>query len=223
MNTDHTSKSNSGNPSSKLIIGIVLALLVVAGIWFYTQKGAPTPEASPQPIASSSTDAGATPSPADSAAAPTTGIDLTPGPDGLSKATVSIKTAKGDIQFKFYSKDAPNTTQRMVELIQKGFYNGLTFHRVESWVIQGGDPTGTGTGGSGQRLKAEFNLRKHREGTVGMARSMDPDSADSQFYITFTTQPHLDNNYTVFGQVTQGMDIVRKIQKGDVMTTVSVQ
>jgi cyclophilin family peptidyl-prolyl cis-trans isomerase len=142
---------------------------------------------------------------------------------GLSHATVTITTDKGKIKFKFYSKDAPNTVARFVELIQKGFYNGLTFHRVEDWVIQGGDPTGTGTGGSGQRLKAEFNGRKHKEGTLGMARSADPDSADSQFYIVFATQPHLDGNYTVFGQVTEGMDVAHKIQRGDKMTSVTIE
>ena len=150
--------------------------------------------------------------------------DLTTDPaSGLSRATVTITTDKGKIKYKFFAKEAPKTSTRIVELIQKGFYNGLTFHRVEDWVIQGGDPTGTGTGGSGQRLKAEFNLRKHREGTLGMARSADPDSADSQFYIVFGTQPHLDNNYTVFGQVTEGMDVARKIQRGDKMSTVTIE
>jgi cyclophilin family peptidyl-prolyl cis-trans isomerase len=150
-------------------------------------------------------------------------VDLAVDATGLSHATVTIETPRGKIKFKFYSKDAPKTTDRLVELIQKGFYNGLTFHRVEDWVIQGGDPTGIGSGGSGQRLKAEFNLRKHREGTLGMARSMDPDSADSQFYIVFTTAPHLDGQYTVFGQVIEGMDVVRKIQKSDKMLRVSIQ
>ena len=159
---------------------------------------------------------------ASSATAPAE-VDLTPDANGLSKATITIATKKGNIRFKLFSKDAPNTSKRIVELVQKSFYNGLTFHRVENWVIQGGDPTGTGTGGSGQRLKAEFNRQRHKEGSVGMARGQDPDSADSQFYITFGVQPHLDTSYTIFGQVIEGMDIAHKIEKGDVMTSVTVQ
>jgi cyclophilin family peptidyl-prolyl cis-trans isomerase len=112
----------------------------------------------------------------------------------------------------------------MVELINQGFYNGLAFHRVEpDFVIQGGDPLGSGMGGSGTKLKAEFNTRKHVEGTVAMARARDPDSADSQFYISLGTHPHLDRNYTVFGQVIEGIDVARKIRVGDKMTSVVIQ
>ena len=151
-------------------------------------------------------------------------IDLTPDAQGLSKAVVTIKTKKGVIQYKFYSKDAPKTVDRMVELIQQGFYNGLTFHRiVPGFVVQGGDPNGNGTGGSGTKLKAEFNSRKHVEGTVAMARSSDPNSADAQFYICLGTHPHLDNSYTVFGQVIAGQDVVRKLSMGDTMDSVSVE
>lgn len=193
--------------------------LLLSGTACHKQES-PPPAAQPVPAASASgaLQPGAAPSTA--AVMP---ADLNVDANGLSKVTVTIATKKGNIKFKFFSKDAPTTSGRMVELIQKGFYNGLIFHRVENWVIQGGDPTGTGTGGSGQRLKAEFNARKHKEGTVGMARSMDPDSADSQFYITFGTQPHLDNQYTVFGQVIEGMDVARKTEKGDVMSSVTLQ
>lgn len=139
--------------------------------------------------------------------------DLTVDANGLSKTTVTIKTEVGTIKYKFYPKDAPETVNRMVELIQQGFYNGLVFHRVEpGFVIQGGDPLGNGSGGSGKKLKAEFNSRKHVEGTVAMARAQDPNSADSQFYISMGTHPHLDNSYTVFGQVVEGMDVVKKIR-----------
>ncbi|OFZ78528.1 MAG: hypothetical protein A2583_05420 [Bdellovibrionales bacterium RIFOXYD1_FULL_53_11] len=135
-----------------------------------------------------------------------------------------MNTTKGFIKFKFYPKDAPNTVKRMIELINQKFYNGLAFHRVvPGFVIQGGDPLGNGTGGSGQRLKAEFNDRRHIEGTVAMARAADPDSADSQFYIALGTQPHLDRSYTVFGQVIDGLDAVRKIQPGDKMTAVHIE
>jgi len=150
--------------------------------------------------------------------------DLTVDANGLSKATVVMNTTKGFIKFKFYPKDAPNTVKRMIELINQKFYNGLAFHRVvPGFVIQGGDPLGNGTGGSGQRLKAEFNDRRHIEGTVAMARAADPDSADSQFYIALGTQPHLDRSYTVFGQVIDGLDAVRKIQPGDKMTAVHIE
>ena len=110
--------------------------------------------------------------------------DLQLGSNNLSKGKATIKTVHGNIVFKFYPKHAPNTTTRIIQLIQKGFYDGLNFHRVvPNFVIQGGDPLGNGTGGSGQNLKAEFNSLQHVKGTVAMARSQDPDSADSQFYI----------------------------------------
>lgn len=150
--------------------------------------------------------------------------DLTIDSNGLSKATVVMTTTQGVIKYKFYPNDAPNTVNRMIELINKGFYNNLTFHRVvPGFVIQGGDPQGTGIGGSGQKLKAEFNERRHIEGTVAMARSQDPNSADSQFYISLGTHPHLDRNYTVFGQVIEGMDVAKKIKVGDKMTLVKVE
>ncbi|MCM2324169.1 MAG: peptidylprolyl isomerase [Oligoflexia bacterium] len=135
-----------------------------------------------------------------------------------------LETSKGIIRFKFYPQDAPNTVNRIIELVQQGFYNGLTFHRVvPGFVVQGGDPVGNGTGGSGQKLKAEFNNRRHVEGAVAMARAMDPDSADSQFYISLGTHPHLDRSYTVFGQVIEGMDVARKLEKGDKMISVRVE
>jgi peptidylprolyl isomerase/peptidyl-prolyl cis-trans isomerase B (cyclophilin B) len=142
----------------------------------------------------------------------------------MSRATVILTTSQGVIKFKFYPKDAPNTVKRLVELINQGFYNGLAFHRVvPGFVIQGGDPLGNGKGGSGQTLKAEFNDRRHVEGAVAMARAGDPDSADSQFYISLGTHPHLDHSYTVFGQVIEGMDVARKIKPGDKMTNVIIE
>jgi cyclophilin family peptidyl-prolyl cis-trans isomerase len=159
-----------------------------------------------------------------SSSASSSKINLEVDPHGLSATKVVIKTTKGVIKYKFYSKDAPRHVARIVELIQKGFYNGLSFHRVEpGFVIQGGDPNGNGTGGSGQKLKAEFNARHHIEGTVAMARAQDPDSGDSQFYICLAPAPFLDNNYTVFGQVVEGMDIVHKISVGDKMESVSLE
>lgn len=143
---------------------------------------------------------------------------------GLSQAKATIKTVHGNIVFKFYPEKAPNTVNRIVELIKSGFYDGLTFHRVvPSFVIQGGDPTGTGTGGSGKKLKAEFNDVQHIRGSVAMARASDPDSADSQFYIALTTLPHLDGNYTVFGQVIEGLELLDKFQVGDKMLSVVIE
>ena len=143
---------------------------------------------------------------------------------GLSKTTALLKTVHGNLQIKFYPKKAPNTVTRILELIQQGFYDGLQFHRVISkFVVQTGDPTALGTGGSGSKLKAEFNDLQHVKGTLAMARSKDDkDSADSQFYIALNTLPHLDGNYTVFGQVTEGLDHLDKIQKGDKILSFSL-
>lgn len=140
---------------------------------------------------------------------------------GLSLAYATIKTAHGNIKFHFYPKEAPNTTTRIIQLINQGFYDGISFHRVvPNFVIQGGDPTGTGMSGSGQNLKAEFNKIPHITGTVAMARASDPDSADSQFYIALNTLPNLDEKYTVFGQVTEGIDVIKAIKVGDKMISV---
>jgi peptidyl-prolyl cis-trans isomerase B (cyclophilin B) len=136
-----------------------------------------------------------------------------------------IEMAKGgEVRIELYSEDAPKTVESFVTLAKKGFYNGLTFHRVvPGFVAQGGDPKGDGTGGPGYSLKAEFNKRKHARGTVAMARSQHPDSAGSQFYICFQPAPHLDGNYTVFGQVVKGMEVVDQIKVGDKMKTIRVE
>ena len=135
-----------------------------------------------------------------------------------------IEMESGPIEIELFPNDAPKTVARITELAAGGFYNGLTFHRVEpNFVVQGGDPSGNGTGGSGKKLVAEFNSRPHVEGTLAMARANDPNSADSQFYISLGRLEFLDNKYTVFGQVTKGMDIVKKIKRGDKMIKVSVK
>ncbi|MDC1174135.1 peptidylprolyl isomerase [Bacteriovoracaceae bacterium] len=147
--------------------------------------------------------------------------DLQIDKNGLSKARVVIKTAHGNIVFKFYPMKATGTVTRFIQLTNEGFYDGLKFHRVvPNFVVQGGDPLGTGMGGSGVKLKAEFNNVQHVKGTVAMARSEDPNSADSQFYIALTTLPSLDGKYTVFGQVVEGLDLLEKIQIGDKMISV---
>jgi cyclophilin family peptidyl-prolyl cis-trans isomerase len=135
-----------------------------------------------------------------------------------------IETKYGEVEIEFFPAEAPQTVARIQELVGQGFYNGLTFHRVvPGFVVQGGDPRGDGTGGSGQKLAAEFNAKQHVEGAVAMARASDPNSADSQFYISLGRHPHLDNNYTVFGQVVKGMEAVKQIRPGDAMSKVTLR
>lgn len=218
--------------SLPILLGVVLIALIAFGLLIQNAKKAemesstaPTTEvqASPSPTGEASPSVVVSPDP-NASPTPVKEADLTVDANGLSKATVVMTTDKGVIKFKFYPQDAPNTVNRIVELINTGFYNGLTFHRVvPGFVIQGGDPVGNGSGGSGQKLKAEFNSRRHLEGAVAMARAADPDSADSQFYISLGTHPHLDRNYTVFGQVIEGMDVAKRIQVGDRMTSVRIE
>ena len=130
-----------------------------------------------------------------------------------------IHTDFGDITLRFFPKLAPNHVNNFIELTKTGFYNGTIFHRViPGFVIQGGDPNSKshekarhGMGGPGYRLKAEFNSKPHKRGILSMARSSHPDSAGSQFFICVSDVPSLDKKYTVFGEVTQGMDVVDKI------------
>lgn len=135
-----------------------------------------------------------------------------------------ITTAKGDIVFAFYPHEAPQHAAAFIKLARAGFYNGLTFHRVEpGFVIQGGDPVGNGTGGPGYTIDAEFSDLPHITGTVAMARSTNPNSAGSQFYVCLADASFLNKQYTVFGQTIEGQDVVAKIRKGDVMETVSIE
>ena len=140
------------------------------------------------------------------------------------KQTAVITLDKGgEIRLEFHPEDAPKTVENFVTLAKKGFYNGLNFHRVvPDFVVQGGCPKGNGTGGPGYTVKAEFNKQKHLRGAVAMARSQDPDSAGSQFYICYGPTPHLDGQYTVFGQVVSGMEHVDRITQGDRMTSVAI-
>lgn len=146
--------------------------------------------------------------------------------DGQGKSNLEavLKTIHGNIVFKFFPNDAPNTVTRFIELIQSGFYDGLSFHRVvPNFVIQGGDPTGTGTSGSGKKLIAEFNSRKHLLGSIAMARAKDIDSADSQFYIALKELPQLDGKYTIFAQVIKGFEVLPQIVKGDKMIFITLK
>ncbi len=136
---------------------------------------------------------------------------------------VTIETNDGKIVIALFPKDAPKTVANFLKLVDDKFYDGLTFHRVvPDFVVQGGDPRGNGTGGPGYTIKYEASARKHLTGSVAMARNKSLDSAGSQFYICYKELPHLDGQYTVFGQVISGMDVVNKIQRCDIMKRVYI-
>ncbi len=133
-----------------------------------------------------------------------------------SEDTINLETTQGKVVIETRPDLAPNHVARIKELVREGFYDGVVFHRViEGFMAQTGCPQGTGTGGSGKKLKAEFNREPHVRGTVSMARAQDPNSGDSQFFICFDDARFLDNQYTVWGKVTEGMDNVDKIKRGE--------
>jgi peptidyl-prolyl cis-trans isomerase B (cyclophilin B) len=160
-------------------------------------------------------------------------------PNGAEVAV--IKTNKGTITVELLGKDAPITVGSFVELAQKGFYDNLKFHRFEpGFVVQGGDPQtkeftseevkaggngSLGTGGPGYMIAGEFanNPNKHVDGTLAMARSQSPDSGGSQFYFTLAPTPFLDNNYTIFGQTTKGLDVIHQLGVGDVIESITIE
>ncbi len=136
----------------------------------------------------------------------------------------TIETNRGDIVLELYPQHAPKTVNNFVFLAREGFYDGVTFHRVISnFVIQGGDPTGSGSGGPGYRFEDEFkgNPLRHEAKVISMANA-GPNTNGSQFFITHTPQPHLDNRHTVFGKVVQGREVVDAIQPKDVLVRVTV-
>jgi len=154
---------------------------------------------------------------------PARAADQPKGRTNVKETAVISMEKGGEITIELFPGDAPKTVANFVALAKKGFYNKLTFHRVEpGFVVQGGDPKGNGTGGPGYTIKAEFNAHKHVRGTVAMARSTDPDSAGSQFYICLGPASFLDGKYTVFGLVTKGMDVVDGIRIGDRMKSVRI-
>jgi peptidylprolyl isomerase len=130
--------------------------------------------------------------------------------------TLVIETSKGAVAIEMLPGLAPKHVARIKDLARQGFYDGVVFHRViDGFMAQTGDPTGTGMGGSGKKLKAEFSKEPHKRGTVSMARASDPNSGDSQFFICFDDARFLDGQYTVWGEVTDGMDAVDKIKRGE--------
>ncbi len=136
-------------------------------------------------------------------------------------------TNKGTIRVQLAGKDAPIHVGNFVELAQKGFYDGLTFHRyVPNFVIQGGDPKGNGTGGPGYHIQQEFTTNpnnSHEDGALAMARSSNPDSAGSQFYFCLGAQHFLDPNYTVFGQTLEGFDTIAALRQGDTIESIVIE
>jgi peptidyl-prolyl cis-trans isomerase B (cyclophilin B) len=151
----------------------------------------------------------------------------------MAQPKVTLETNKGTIVVELFTDEAPITAGNFLDLVKRGFYNGLTFHRYEpGFVIQGGDPRGTGTGGfvdpetnKERRIPLEVkpNLKHSAAGVVAMARSSEPNSASSQFYITLAPASFLDMKYAVFGKVTQGLDVVQQLRVGDKMTKVTAE
>ncbi len=141
----------------------------------------------------------------------------------MENPIVTIEMEDGSVmKAELYPQIAPNTVRNFISLIDKGFYDGLIFHRViKGFMLQGGDPEGSGMGGPGYSIKGEFNSNgfennlKHTEGVLSMARSMMPDSAGSQFFIMHKTSPHLDGDYAAFGKIIEGMDVVNAIAEGE--------
>jgi peptidylprolyl isomerase len=130
--------------------------------------------------------------------------------------TLILETSKGPVTIQMRPDLAPQHVSRIKELVREGFYDGIVFHRViDGFMAQTGCPHGTGTGGSGKKLKAEFSKAKHVRGTVSMARAQNPDSGDSQFFICFADAPFLNGQYSVWGEVTAGMENVDKIKRGE--------
>ena len=216
--------SRSALPRLVAAVLVLSALAAVTGCLPQAGSGSAT---SATPPSASGTAKDATPAPV-------------PGQEPLHTSTfkvtgderVKVVTNRGTFVIALYAKDAPNTVATFLELVSQKFYDGIKFHRVEpGFVVQAGDPQTKdpnadkqlyGTGGPGFRLKAEFNNHKHVLGSVAMARTQDPDSAGSQFYITLGPQPMLDGQYTVFGQVVSGIDVVKSTKVGDTIVSMTI-
>lgn len=203
-----------GNDLKRIFLGVLMSVALAA----CAQSGGETTDTAATTATVTETTT--------SAAVETTSSATTTAPQ-QEKATMSqsdskvaeIHTSAGEIDIRFFPDVAPNHVKNFISLAEKGFYNGTKFHRViPGFMVQGGDPNTKsgdpsmwGTGGSGTNIKAEFNSVPHKRGIVSMARSNSPDSASSQFFIVVADSNFLDNNYTVFGQVTKGMDVADKI------------
>ena len=213
-----------------ILLALVVSAIAIGGCGGSASKSSQTKSSASAPQASSSSSG----QPQGVAMGPDgkpvkTLADFPADQDGANVEAV-IKTDKGDIVLEFFPDVAPVTVASFLSLARSGFYNGTTFHRVvPGFVIQGGDPkskdpnaTDVGTGGPGYYLPLEAGSKPHLTGTLSMARSSDPNSGGSQFYICLADQPSLNGQYTVFGQVVSGMDVVNKITQGDVMRSVTI-
>ncbi|MFC1991583.1 peptidylprolyl isomerase [Chloroflexota bacterium] len=137
--------------------------------------------------------------------------------------TAAIETEKGDLVLELFAKDVPVTVNNFVFLAREGFYDGTTFHRIiPDFMAQGGDPTGTGTGGPGYSFADEFTNHTHGTGTLSMANA-GSNTNGSQFFITYTPQPHLNNHHSVFGQLTDGMDVLKSLKNGDTIVRITIE
>ncbi len=188
------------------LISISLALML-GGCSEQSSTSAPVPEPT---TATTST-------PKSYAAAPPMTIDVD------KNYTAIIETEKGDLILELFANDVPMTVNNFIFLARDGFYNNSSFHRVISgFMAQGGDPTGTGMGSPGYKFADEFSAHKHNTGTLSMANS-GPNSNGCQFFITYAPQPHLDGKHSVFGQLTEGMDVLNSIESGDAIIRITIQ
>jgi peptidyl-prolyl cis-trans isomerase B (cyclophilin B) len=143
--------------------------------------------------------------------------------DTSKQYTATIETGKGNLVLELFASDVPVTVNNFVFLAREGFYDGTTFHRViPDFMAQGGDPVGTGTGGPGYKFADEFTEHAHSAGALSMANS-GPNTNGSQFFITYTLQPHLDNHHSVFGQLKDGMDVLKAIKNGDTIIRITIE
>jgi peptidyl-prolyl cis-trans isomerase B (cyclophilin B) len=191
----------------RLLPLVMLTLgFILTGCAGRTPSGSPEPDSTP----------GATSRPKSYAAPPAMSIDT------AKQYTAIIETAKGDLVLELFAKDVPVTVNNFVFLARDGFYDGTIFHRViPGFMAQGGDPTGTGFGGPGYEFKDEFTTHRHGTGALSMANG-GANTNGSQFFITYAPQPHLDGKHSVFGQLTEGMDVLKQITNGDVIRRVSI-
>ena len=143
--------------------------------------------------------------------------------DTSKQYTATIKTKRGKMLLKLFAQDVPVTVNNFVFLAREGFYDGVTFHRViPDFMVQAGDPTGTGSGGPGYKFADEFARHTHVTGALSMANA-GPNTNGSQFFITYTPQPHLNGKHSVFGQLVKGMDVLKKIKQGDTIVRIAIE
>lgn len=188
-------QTRMGSTKKKLLIGLGVAIAVVLIVVIATIPEKPKTYSAPPPMT----------------------IDTS------KQYTATIETEKGNLVLELFASDVPMTVNNFVFLAREGFYDGLTFHRVvPDFVVQGGYPIGDGTGGPGYRFDDEITEHTHVAGALSMANS-GPNTNGSQFFITYTPQHHLDGHHSVFGQLVEGMDVLERIEQGDVMMRITIE